>query len=55
MGLCVPAKMKRNKGTLNGFDVPMEAAQSGSTSLGGYKCYRSSNALQAQSFTIVVS
>jgi hypothetical protein len=55
MWLCVPSTMTINKVTLNGFDVPMEAAQSGSTSLGGYKCYRSSNALQAQSFTIVVS
>lgn len=55
MWLCVPDTMTINKVTLNGFDVPMEAAQSGSTSLGGYKCYRSSNALQAQAFTIVVS
>lgn len=55
MWLCVPDTMSISKVTLNGFDVPMEAAQSGSTSLGGYKCYRSSNALQAQSFTIVVS
>lgn len=55
MWLCVPSTMTINKVTLNGFDVPMEAAQSASTALGTYKCYRSSNALQAQAFTIVVS
>lgn len=55
MWLCVPSTMTINKVTLNGFDVPMEADQGKSTALGAYKCYRSSNALQAQSFTIVVS
>lgn len=55
MWLCVPSTMTINKVTLNGFDVPMEADQGASTALGAYKCYRSSNALQAQAFTIVVS
>ena len=55
MWLCVPDTMTISRVTLNGFDVPMEAAQSASTSLGGYKCYRSSNALVAQSYTIVIS
>ena len=55
MWLCVPDTMTINRVTLNGFDVPMEAAQSASTSLGAYKCYRSSNALVAKSYTIVIS
>lgn len=55
MWLCVPSNMTINRVTLNGFDVPMEEPESGTTTLGEYKCYRSSNALQAQSFTIVVS
>lgn len=55
MWLCVPDTMSISKVTLNGFDVPMEADQGASTALGTYKCYRSSNALQAQAFTIVVS
>lgn len=54
MWLCVPDTMSISKVTLNGFDVPMEAVQTGSTSLGSYRCYRSSNALQAMAFTITV-
>lgn len=53
--LCVPSTMTVNRVTLNGFDVPMEAAEDGETTLGGYKCYRSSNQLTAQDFTFVVS
>lgn len=53
--LCVPEGMKVSRVTLNGFDVPMEAAAPGSTPLGGYQCYRSSNALTAGTFTFVVS
>lgn len=55
MWLCVPSTMTINKVTLNGFDVPMEAAQDDGTNLGDYKCYRSSNALVAQDFTFVIS
>lgn len=55
MWLCVPSTMTINKVTLNGFDVPMEAAQDAGTNLGDYKCYRSSNALVAQDFTFVIS
>ena len=53
--LCVPSTMTVNRVTLNGFDVPMEAAEDGETTLGGYKCYRSCNQLTAQDFTFVVS
>ena len=53
--LCVPATMTVNRVTLNGFDVPMEAAEDGETTLGNYKCYRSSNQLAAQDFTFIVS
>lgn len=53
--LCVPDGMSVGRVTLNGFDVPMEAASAGSTALGGYKCYRSSNALTEGSFTFMVS
>ena len=53
--LCVPSTMTVRRVTLNGFDVPMEAAEDGETTLGGYKCYRSSNQLTAQDFTFVVS
>ncbi len=52
--LCVPDSMSISRVTLNGFDVPMEAYGTASTSLGSYKCYRSSNALVAGSYTIVV-
>lgn len=54
MWLCVPEGMVIRRVTLNGFDVPMEAAQTVETSNGRYLCYRSSNALVAQEFTIVV-
>ena len=53
--LCVPATMTVKRVTLNGFDVPMEAAADGETTLGAYKCYRSSNQLAAQAFTFVVA
>lgn len=53
--LCIPDTMTISRVTLNGFDVPMEAAQNSSTNLGGYKCYRSSNALVTGSYTIVIS
>ena len=53
--LCIPDTMTINRVTLNGFDVPMEVAQNSSTNLGGYKCYRSSNALVAGSYTIIIS
>ena len=53
--LCVPSTMAVNRVTLNGFDVPMEAAEDGETTLGNYKCYRSSNQLAAQDFTFIVS
>ena len=53
--LCVPDTMTINKVTLNGFDVPMEAQQGKTTSLGNYKCYRNSNALVAGTYTFVIS
>ena len=55
MWLCVPDTMTINRVTLNGFDVPMEAVQIGNTTLGNYKCYRSSNALVAKSYTIIIA
>lgn len=54
MWLCVPSGMRINRVTLNGFDVPMESAQTADAATGEYLCYRSSNALVAQDFTIVV-
>ena len=53
--LCVPSTMTVKRVTLNGFDVPMEAAEDGETTLGAYKCYRSSNQLAAQDFAFIVS
>lgn len=52
--ICVPAIMSINKITLNGFDVPMEDVISGSTALGNYNCYRSSNKLVKGSYTFKV-
>lgn len=54
MWLCVPEDMSISKVTLNGFDVPMEAAQALATSYGNYNCYRSSNALVKGSYTIQI-
>lgn len=57
--LCVPSTMTINKVTLNGFDVPMEAAATSSLNIGGiavnYKCYRNSNALVVGTYTFVIS
>ncbi len=53
--LCVPDTMTISKVTLNGFDVPMEAQQGKTSSLGNYKCYRNSNALVAGTYTFVIS
>lgn len=52
--LCVPDELTVNRVTLNGFDVPMESYITKSTSLGSYKCYRSSNALEAKTFIFKV-
>lgn len=52
---CVPNNMTINRITLNGFDVPLEAYASSSTSLGSYKCYRTSNELISGSYQFVIS
>ena len=49
--LCVPDNMTINKVTLNGFDVPMEAA----VTIDKYKYYRSSNRLTNKDYTFVIS
>jgi hypothetical protein len=53
--LCVPDTMTINKVTSSGFTVPMREAQTGQTELGGYKCYRSSNAIVAGEYTYTIS
>ena len=53
--LCVPDTMTINKVTSSGFTVPMREVQSGQTELGGYKCYRSSNAIVAGEYTYTIS
>lgn len=53
--LCVPDTMSIAKVTSGGFAVPMEAAVSGQTELGGYKCYRSSNAIVAGTYKYTLS
>lgn len=55
MWLCVPNNMNINRVTLNGFDVPMEAAATKAVGDITYKCYRSSNALVNGSFTIIIA
>lgn len=49
--LCIPDNMTINKVTLNGFDVPMEAA----VTIDKYKYYRSSNRLTNKDYTFVIS
>lgn len=53
--LCVPNTMTINKVTSSGFTVPMREVQTGQTELGGYKCYRSSNAIVAGEYTYTIS
>lgn len=53
--LCVPDTMAINKVTSSGFTVPMREVQTGQTELGGYKCYRSSNAIVAGEYTYTIS
>lgn len=53
--LCVPGTMTINKVTSSGFTVPMREVQTGQTELGGYKCYRSSNAIVAGEYTYTIS
>lgn len=53
--LCVPDTMTINKVTSSGFTIPMREVQTGQTELGGYKCYRSSNAIVAGEYTYTIS
>lgn len=53
--LCVPNSMTIKKVTSGGFDVPMEAAQSSTTAVDTYKCYRSSSPINAGNMSIVIS
>lgn len=53
--LCVPDTMTINRVTSSGFTVPMREVQTGQTELGGYKCYRSSNAIVAGEYTYTIS
>lgn len=54
MWLCIPEEMDITNVTLNGFDVPMEDVQTLVTSIGTYRCYRSSNMLIADSYPISI-
>lgn len=53
--LCVPEEMSINRVTSGGFDVPMESSQEGSTSVGVYKCYRSSSSINQGNMNIIIS
>ena len=53
--ICVPSDKSITRVTLNGFDVPLESPQSGSTTVGSYSCYRSSNQLVTGDYSFVVS
>lgn len=53
--LCVPSSMTINRVTSSGFDVPMEAAAGGSTTVDSYKCYRSSLPINSGNMSIVIS
>lgn len=55
MWLCVPNNMNINRVTLNGFDVPVETADTKEVGSIIYKCYRSSNALTNGSYTIIIA
>ena len=49
---CVPSSQTISKVTSSGYDVTMESA---TTSVSGYKCYRSSKQIVAGTYTYVVS
>lgn len=53
--LCVPDNMTINKVTSSGFDFPIESYVTKSTSLGNYKCYRSSSQINQGNVTILIS
>ena len=53
--LCVPSSMTISRVTSSGFDVPMEAAEDGSTPVDSYKCYRSSSPINEGAMSIVIS
>lgn len=53
--LCVPDNMTINKVTSSGFDFPIESYVTKSTSLGNYKCYRSSSQINQGDVTILIS
>lgn len=53
--LCVPGSMTISRVTSSGFDVPMEAAEDGSTPVDSYKCYRSSSPINEGAMSIVIS
>lgn len=53
--LCVPDSMTINKVVSSGFDVPMEAPATASTTIDTYKCYRTSAAPNPGDMTITIS
>ena len=53
--ICVPSSMTISRVTSSGFDVPMEAAENGSTPVDSYKCYRSSSPINEGAMSIVIS
>lgn len=53
--LCVPDSMTINKVVSSGFDVPMEAPATKSTTIDTYKCYRTSAAPNPGDMTITIS
>ena len=55
MWLCVPNNMSINDVTLNGFNVPMEAAQDKQQGNITYRCYRSNHALIQGSYKVKIS
>lgn len=55
MWLVVPSFLAVNKVTSSGFDVPFEAATTITTSLGTFKAYRTTNALTAATWKLIIT
>lgn len=53
--IIVPSYLTVNKVTSQGFNVTLQAAQSITTSLGLFKAYRTTNALTAQTWNLIIS
>ena len=53
--IIVPSYLTVNKVTSQGFNVTLQSAQSITTSLGSFKAYRTTNALTAQTWNLIIS